>query len=266
MLHSRFVPLSGLNAAVVAWRNAVGPVSPQRLQVLSDFIAAEQSSGAWARTDDYWVLWGENETQALTSLKQIRVATAVNSPTFTASRGYAFNGTTNYIDTNFSPSTNGAALTGTNVRIAVYERTNLASSTTVSAGVNTGAAILQIISRSGGGLLLNRLNSSAAIGYTLSASTSLGYSAISRNGSDVESCAGHKNGVACAFSSGAPTFAGVLPSNTLCIAAHNGGGVVSQFRATSNGFTCVGAALSAAQELAQYNAVQAFATAIGAQV
>jgi hypothetical protein len=267
MLHSRAAVLSGLDAAVVAWRIAVGAVSSQRLQLISDFIAAEKASGAWDLTDDYWVLWGENETQALTSLKQRRVATAVNSPTFTASRGYAFNGTTNYINSGCVPSTAKVAMTGTNVRIGFYERTDLASTTAVSVGVGGGgSSIFQGISRSAGNFVLSRLNGNAAIGYTLPVVTGLGYTAVSRNGNTVDDNVAYKNGVALVFASGTPTFIGVLPTNAIYIGAHDNFGTASSFRATSMGLVCVGASLSAAQELAQYTAVQAFATAIGAQV
>jgi hypothetical protein len=66
----------------------------------------------------------------------------------------------------------------------------------------------------------------------------------------------------------APTAFGSasLPIVPILVGGYNNAGVFTSPRATSIGFMTVGATLSAAQELAQYNAVQAWATAVGANV
>jgi len=65
--------------------------------------------------------------------------------------------------------------------------------------------------------------------------------------------------VAAAPGSGAPT-------SSLFALARNNAGTPDLFRAAALGFVVVGGPLSDAQELAQYNAVQAWATSVGAQV
>lgn len=258
--------LAGLTPEVLAWEAAVvtngGTVSVARRLIVNQFILAEKSAGTWALTDDYWVLWGESAAQALTSLKQLRLATAVNSPTFTTDRGYAFNGTTQYIDTGFIASTHAVAMSGENLRIAAYERTNVAASNTWAAGaLNTTDRGLLIGPRSGGGLaqaLLNSATTTMVSGVT----DSRGFTVGSRTAAVFE---GFKNGVSTGTFSPA-TSAGVLATREMYVGAFNNAGTPLGFRAASEGFVCVGASLSAAQELAQYNNVQAFATAVGAQV
>lgn len=264
MLHSRGIVLS--RSEVTAWRSAVfaagSSVSADRISLLSQFIAAEQASGAWSLTDDYWVLWGEDATQALISLKQRRTATAVNSPTFTASRGYTFDGSTNYINTGFTPSTNAVAMSGADLRIAVYERTNLASST-IRAGVSDNSNRgLYVDSRSAGGLLSVQINCSAltlATGIT----DSRGFVVASRSAGPVFT--GYNRGLS--IGTGTPgSNATVLPTREIYIGALDNIGSPANYSACSLGMVVVGASLSADQEAAQYNAVQAFASAIGAQV
>jgi hypothetical protein len=50
------------------------------------------------------------------------------------------------------------------------------------------------------------------------------------------------------------------------VGCFNNVGTAAGFRASSVGFDVVGGPLSDAQELAQYNAIQAWATSVGANV
>lgn len=254
------------DADALLWRDAVvtngGTVSGPRLAIVSAFIRAEKASGAWALTDDYWGLWGESEPQALTSLKQRRLATAVNSPTFTIDRGYAFNGTTQYINTGFAPNTHKVAMTGSNARLAIYERTNVLADNYAAGSYNGVPQGLLITPRFGSNTARTMIDSSVDIilgtvtdsrgltaGYR-SDTTNLG---IYKNGASLGTMTSASNGTA-------------LPTSALAIGCFLNGVTPGSFRAASEGFVCVGASLSAAQELAQYNAVQAWATAVGAQV
>lgn len=247
------------------WRNAVvangGTVSAGRLDIVSAFIVTEKASGCWALTDDYWGFWAENEIQALTSLKQRRLATAVNSPTFTADRGYAFNGTTQYLDTGFIPSTHAVAMTGTNLRIGVYERTNVGANGVAAGAYNSVTQSVMLTPRISGNITRARLNSSdGETGATIT--DSRGLKAAQRNGT---AYAAYNNGSPLALSTPSSTGSN-LPTVDIYIGAYNNAGSAAGFRAVSTGFAVVGGPLSDAQELAQYNAVQAWATAVGAQV
>lgn len=258
--------LAGLTPEVLAWEAAVvtngGTVSVARRLIVNQFILAEKSDGTWALTDDYWALWAESAAQALTSLKQLRLATAVNSPVFTTDRGYAFDGTTNFIGTGFIPSTHAVAMTGTSMRLEVYERTNVASST-FSAGVyNATARNLVLSPRTAVSTLQGRANSEqVSTGATVT--DSRGLSAVQRS---VSTYSGYKNGSPIAFTGPPASEASTLPTAGLFIGAYNQNGTPAGFRACSLGLVSTGAAMSDAQNLAQYNNIQAFATAVGAQV
>src|SRR5437867_4055038 len=84
------------------WRGAVvangGSVSSARYELVATLIEASMACGHWWRTDDIALLVAENTTSALTTLKRRALMTVAAAPTFTTDRGYAFNGTSQYID------------------------------------------------------------------------------------------------------------------------------------------------------------------------
>lgn len=104
-------------------RSAGAAVSAAQLQRVSTLNRCLKATTVWYSLDRLWPLASENATQALTDLKARAVATAVNSPTFTASQGYAGNGTSSYINTNFVASTDGVNYTLNSAHLALYNRT-----------------------------------------------------------------------------------------------------------------------------------------------
>ena len=265
----RLAALAGIfDTDVRAWYNAVlangGSVSSGRLAIVNTFVQAEKASGAWALTDDYCCFWAENAAQALTSLKQRRLGTATNSPTFTADRGYAFDGATNYINTGYVPSTHALVGTVSSAHFELYERTNLSSNTYAGGVVNSSSRTFTIRPRLTATALLSA--SSASGTFTLPVASSLGLSQTGRNGSLATDVYGAKNGVDMVRTVDPTGVGASLPSNSILLGAYSNVGVAAGFRASSLGFAAIGAALSGAQRLARYNAVQAWATAVGAQV
>lgn len=261
--------LSAVDADAAAWRDAVvtngGSVSAARLNLVGVLVAALKAGGSWSLDDDLWLLVAENSIQALTSLKQRRLATAVNSPTFAADLGYAFDGSTNYVDTGFAFSTHAVAAATNNNRIAGYERTNVASNTYLAGTSSNTNRIVTLRPRTTGTTSVIANNSATAT-FTLPASDSRGYLAGSRNTSDATGVVAYKNGAAITRTVDPSGYGASLPSHSLCIGAFNNAGTVGTFRASTVGAIVVGAALTAGQELAEYTAVQAHMTALGAQV
>ena len=249
---------------VLAWEAAVvangGSVSLARRIILDQFVFSEKASGAWALTDDYWGLWGENAEQALTSLKQCRLAVATNSPTFTADQNYTFDGVSNYINTGFVPTVNGVALTGLRTRIAVYDRTNVSSAGISAGAVTSGVVVVRISTRNGANTIARVTSGDATL--ALPASNSQGFTAVSRDNSTTIN--GYKTGVA--LTPVTIAVGSTLPAFALYIGCANNSGTAGNFRAAATGLVAIGGPLSAAQELAQYAAVQAWATSIGANV
>ncbi len=258
-----------VDADVLSWRDTIiaagGSVSVAILSIASRFVSDEKASDAWALTDDYWPFWGENLIQATVSLKQRRTVTLVNAPAFTARRHFATDGTSRYLNTGFIPSTHKIAASTHNIRLAVYLRDNLSGNTYAAGAVSSSNRNLRVRPRNGSVAYLDANSSSGT--YTLPAATSAGYTAGSRDAASGANSYGYKNGVAM-VQTVAPTAFGSasLPVVPIFVGGYNNAGVFTAPRATSIGFMAVGATLSAAQELAQYNAVQAWATAVGANV
>ena len=249
----------GRDPDVAAYAAASGATGSY-LDAVSVFISAEKASGTWYLTDDYWPLWAPNATQALTSLKQRRLATAVNSPTFTADRGYAFNGSSQYIDTGFIPGTHALVMSTSSVHAEVYELTNVSSSG-ASFGANSGA---------GRAIGINARNGTAATGspnmtggtFTLGTATSVGLTQTGRTGGALSDLYGAKNGVDLSPAAAATVLGASLPGHSIFIGAQNNSGAAGQYRAAEIGFVACGAALNAAQRLARSNNVQAMAAVV----
>lgn len=256
----------GLDAAAVAWTVAVagngGTVSAGRAVLVSALVAALKASGAWSQIDDLWLLTAEGAAQALTSLKQGRLATAVNSPTFTTDQGYAFDGATSYIDTGFVPSSHAVAMTGASMSIGAYERTNVGATTYAIGDANGTNQNLRLVPRSSGNQYVASLDSAStnvgsgitdSRGLTVANRTAGGAFGVSRNG-----------GAFTTFTPG--TNATVLPTLGIYIGAQNLNAAAANFRASTIGAAFVGGELAAQNVADLYAALQTFMTAIGANV
>lgn len=250
---------------VNSWASAVvangGSVSDARFALIVTFVSTLMDADIWSLTDDFFPLVAENEAQALTSLKQRRLATVTAAATFTADAGYAFNGTTQFINTGFIPSSHAGSMTGSNMRASVYERTNVGSSGYAIGTSDSGTRNLGIIPRNAGGALQFTANAGLTT-YATGITDSRGLSVASRTAAGVFEA--YKNGASVGTAS--PSNASVLPTRAIYIGARNNAGNADLFRASTIGWATVGASLSAAQELAYYNALQTFMTAVGAQV
>lgn len=252
-------------AAWIAAVRAQGADVSRYTQVqVNNFIMAEKSGlGSWGLTDDYWGLWAESPTQALMSLKQRRLGTTTGSPVFTPNRQYQFNGTSNYIDTGFIPSTHGIAYTGALERLAVYERIDLGASAYAAGtrvGTSSSIAIIPRGSTSMTGLVNNTAGSAT---FILGVTNSRGLKAVSRAGGTT--ALGYDRGIRLTDVNGLTIGGAAAPSVSLMIGALNSSGTPISFRAAAVGFVCIGGPLSDAQEASQYANVQAWATALNAQ-
>lgn len=241
-----------------------GAPTPAYESAVSQFISAEKAAGLWDLTDDYLPLWAPDAATALTSLKQLRLATVTAAPTFTADRGYAFNGTTQFINTGFVPSTHAVTMTLNSTHAEVYERTNV-SSTASSLGANSGSNRAIVVFPRDASTVLVAANGVGGV-YTLSPLTSAGLTQFGRNGATTADVYGAKNGVNLTQTSPLTALGASLPSNSFYVGGVNLSGSLFQARAASVGYVAWGASLTGAQRLARYTNVQAFATAVGAQV
>lgn len=268
MLVQRISLLSSLasDPAAWQWRNAVvangGTVSTAQLGRVATMIRQMRATPAWGLLDDAWIPVAESSIQALTSLKQNRLATPVNSPTFTAGQGYAFDGATNYIDTGFIMASHCVAGTGSGFHGSVFELTNVNSNTVSFGGTNTATRSLDIFPRAGASNFSMNVNSNK-LASSVAPTTSVGLSLVQRtSGTTAE---GWQNGVQASFAAPSSNGTTLLPTS-LYIGANNATGVAGSFRPTTVGFASVGGIIPSTAQLAFYNAVRNYMLAWGLAV
>ena len=261
--------VTAAQAEAEAWADAVvtneGEVSIAQYIAVNEMIFAMKNAGSWQAMDDAWLLVSESEVQALTSLKQLRLATAQAAPTFTADAGYAFNGSTQYIATGFIPSTHAVAMNTSSTRLDAYERTNVSATGFTCGIVGSANNGIRLRARNGSAITAECCND-ASYGYALLADDSRGLTAVSRWRSALGAGRGYKNAVPLVKNNNPNNLGAALPSIQLLLAAHNNNGNAAGFRACTLGWVSIGAALSNAQELEHYNALQAYMTTKGANV
>jgi len=112
------------DASTVAWTSAVtsagGSVSPTQEGRVDTLITCLKTNSIWSLLDRYWWFAGENTTQARIDLKALQTATVNGTCTFTAGHGYASDGSTCGIDSNFTPSSGTNNWTSTSAHMSAY--------------------------------------------------------------------------------------------------------------------------------------------------
>jgi hypothetical protein len=252
----------------VLWFAAVGTVGAAQRARVNTLFAALKAAGSFAKADDYWLLVAENTTQALTSLKQRRLAVAVASPVFAVGLGYTFDVTlAPYIDTGFIPFTHATVSTGDSIRFAVYLR--------APDGLATGGFVAGSRVSGGRSIRLRPLPASflpdtndvnTAFALPGGATGSKGYAAGSRSDATVASKKAYLNGVPLVRTVDATATSAIASNLSIYIGGVNLNGVMSQPTTCTLGFLTHGAPLTDPQELAEYQAIQAYMVAWGAGV
>lgn len=103
---------------------------------INNLIVAAKEHGWWNKMDVFYMFAvGTNATDAKMNWKSTSY-TASGSPTWTAYRGFAGDGTT-YLDTTYNPNTNGVNYTLNSASAGIYSLSNISAST-VEMGASTG--------------------------------------------------------------------------------------------------------------------------------
>ena len=236
------------------------PPNDTRKGVINTLVLALKTAGVWTKLDTFYVLGAADSQAALINWKNPGTfnATAVNAPTFTADQGFAGNGTTSYLDTGYTPSTNGSTFTQNSACLFVWSRTNTRSNSAAAIGAATSdaPAVAYInpwnltVDNVGHGLNgstgFNAFAPTSAAGFFLLTRTaSTGYD-VYRNttnlGTQTSTSAGRSDQVM-----------------RIC-----GGNVSANFTTRQILFAGCGGGLNSTEEAALYNALDAYRTAIGA--
>lgn len=244
------------------------PPPPGRLWLIDQMIRQLKQYGIWQKLDVLWVLSAHDSQAARLNWKNPSsyTLTAVNSPTFTADRGYTGNGTTSYVNTGWAPN-NGVNFTSTSAMFGIYvlSGADAASGSVTAMGGNdagigrtyirpyTAADTMQ------GGITTNGTGTFSPL--SPSSSTRLGFTLFDRvSNTNIKI---YRNGV---LRLSPVSTNATLSSAALYLGARNGNGTASEFMASDNIFSLAlcGGSLSEQQHAALYNISQTYLRAAGA--
>ena len=238
------------------------PPTTTRKGQIDTCVTSLKSAGVWSLLSMMHLMAAADSQAA--SINWINPATftfsTVGSPTFTADLGYTFNGTSNYLNTGFTPSTAGGNFALSSASFGVYVNGGpTGTSGSVQLGVNSGTDYMYIrANNSAGATGIEGAVNDPAGGLSTPVATAFGLSAINRSTSTALQY--YKNGVSVATAVKTST---ALPSQPVYIGAYNAGGSPGAFTTSRIAFEFMGGSLSGTQQTALYNAVLAYLTAIG---
>ncbi len=247
----------------VAWAAAVisngGGVSAGREALVDDLIVGLKADGVWTKLDRLWLFAAEDAPSALTDLVATATATAVNTPTFTVDQGYAGDGATSYLDTNFVPSTAGGNAALNSIHVSVYGQTF--GSTGFFSGYIEGddpGSFVGIVRFTVNGKVDYFLNEGSGgtetlspAGMLIASRTGANAAALYSNGSSVDTNASASN---------------ALLSKSIFVLARNGNGTPTGFVSDEMSAASIGGGLTPTDATNLSSRVNTYMTAIGANV
>ncbi len=117
---------------------------------MNNLILSGKAHGWWTKMDIFYVFAiGTNATDSRLNWKSTSYnATVGVAPTWTAYQGIQGNGTTQYLTTNYTPSTHGVNFTATSQSLGVYSRTDANGGYVDIGAYNSCASIASLFIRS----------------------------------------------------------------------------------------------------------------------
>jgi hypothetical protein len=240
----------------LAWQTAVvgagGSVSYAQLGYVDRLVFDLKAAGVWTSLDRLFLFAAESTPQALVDLIARASATAVNSPAFTANRGWQGNGTSSYVDSNFNP-VGGGKYSQNDAAWGVWLETNSGSGGMV--GNDNGAYSRFLINSS-----LNReLNiNSLTNGGSYNAAQSTGFHHGQRTGASASAAYG-VNGAQEATTS---TSSFGPPNRTITFLAVNYT-ALALFSASRLAAGWIGKSITPSQVASFYTAMRTYMTSVG---
>lgn len=121
----RLLGSAPLDPVVRAWLNRLtSSPSSAYIKALDTMIKGMRADGNLLLLDRFWIFATEVQSHAQRSIvNPTNTLTEVNGPTWTAKIGYTGNAVTQYLNSNFIPSSNGVNYTTAIASIGVYIRT-----------------------------------------------------------------------------------------------------------------------------------------------
>jgi len=242
-------PAVTYDAATTAWVNAVvaagGSVSTARKGLVDNLIVGLKADGIWVKLDRLTLFANENRISARQDLvTPTSASTESNTPTFTPDRGYTVD-ISNILDLHYNAATNAVHFTQTDAHIGAWNLANTAVGSPLIA--DAGISQLHLFPKHTDNNVYIRVNDA---GPGIAISDPRGWLVGSRspggapgNNKDI-----YQNGTLLGTASLTPTA--VLNSSQYL---YNGVGAAFSF----------GGSLTAANQLAFYNRLRTYMTAVG---
>lgn len=227
------------------------PPNTTRKGVIDTYIVALKNAGCWALLDMLHVMAAaDSQAAGLNWMSTSFPLTPVNAPTFTADRGYTFNGTTQECTTGFAPSVNGVQLQRNSAHIGDFALT-AGASTGFDYGETTGTVLASKARTGANGSV--RVNFGSTLASSAGGTVPIHVMGI-RRVSTTALC--FRAGVQVAT---AAQTSAALSANTVGV-----GRAISLYSDRQIAITHLGGAFDDTQALAFYNASLAYLQAVGA--
>lgn len=238
------------------------PPTAARKTLINNLIVSLKNAGVWSKLDCLYVMAAETEQAGQRNwIKDAHNLSPVAAPTFTTDRGYDFNGTTQYLNTQYTPSTQAVQYTLNDASAFVWCTENVQGDGTALGGNNT--PLLRIIPRRSGvpDTYLVGVNPSVTTGGTIGTVTdSRGLTHVERSSAALTTV--YKNGASAATNTVASNG---LPPVAIYLGANDQAGVgAAGFDTRAQAAAGLGASLGAAGATALYNALSTYLVAVGA--
>ena len=237
------------------------PPDATRKALINTLIKSLKAAGVWAKLDALYILAAADAQAARRNWVADQYnLTEVNSPTFTADRGYAGNGSTSYLKTGFNPATAvSPQFTQNSAHASLSDRTSRSAAATVEFGAVTTSFTAEIATRYTGDSGLLRINSNSSPPSFTSAESS-GRFAVSRTGATAMQA--YRN--ASSLGTNSDASASPISSEFFICCVNAAGGTPIAYSTDQISQVGFGAGLSGAEISAMDAAIAAYLTAVGA--
>ncbi len=246
------------SAATALFARFSGTLSDTDKENMNALIVSAKANGWWNKLDVFYVFAiGTNATDSRLNWKSTSFnASGGVSPTWTAYRGITGNGSTQYLSTNYNPTTNGTNFVSGSQSLGIYSRTE-ANGAYVEVGGYDGTCTAPFI-RSGGSTLsyiascsASSLASSSSLGFFLSQRVSTTTNKFYRNGTLTQTDSISSSSVL---------------NTTIFIGARSNAGTPVVFSPRQIAAITIGGAMTDTEALTMANDINTYMTAIGANV
>lgn len=218
------------------------PPTAGRKRLIDRTIRRLKAAGLWSQIDCMYVMAAADSQAALVDwMKPSRTATPVNSPTFTADRGYAGDAATSYLTSGYIPNIDKVAVSLNSIQIGVYTRSVHGGNARINGGLGTGSNALNVsVFSSTGGTIRGAADFTPANAVPI-VPTSVGLTIAQRSGT---ACTFWKNGLLFDTVS-APTLATSLATTSIAyIGGNNNSGVAQNLSSDQHPLFFIAAAFT----------------------